>query len=150
MNTSGDFLQTLNFVGFKFDDCIRMDQEQFPDPWTNQQWRELEPEHHLLLAWGHEEVRGFALFRCVKGDDTAHLLKIFLRPELRGSKAAGEFWAAIVEELRSRQQATVYLEVEVNNHPALGFYRKQGFQQLREIPRYYSNGASAVIMQLTL
>lgn len=150
MNISGNHLLHLNFVGFKFDQCIEMDQEHFPDPWTNIQWRELEAQHHLLFGWGDVSIVGFALFRCVKGDDTAHLLKICLHPKLRGSGAAASFWSAILEELRAQNQVSVYLEVEQSNTQAIRFYLKQGFKQLREIPGYYSNGSAALILQLML
>ncbi len=93
---------------------------------------------------------GFALFGKVDGDDTAHLFKICLTPERRGSGEAKRFWEEILLKLKSYKVAKVFLEVEESNLTAQGFYRKVGFNSLRISKGFYSDGENAVIMLLML
>lgn len=143
MNISGNSLEELrNLASF--------DQLHFPHPWTTEQWLELNFQHHLIFARGKSELEGFALFHRVADDEAAHLLKICLKPEARGSGAAIDFWAEILQDLRSKSVKSIFLEVESTNLRAIGFYRKMGFEGLRLIKRFYSSGADAFTMQLML
>lgn len=126
---------------------LELDQRYFPYPWTESQWKELNPANHLLFSHGNE---GFALFMRIPGDEMAHLLKICLRPENRGYGEALKFWDEILKELRDKGIKSIYLEVEAGNHRARGFYSKIGFKKLRQIPGYYSDGEDAVTMDLDI
>jgi [ribosomal protein S18]-alanine N-acetyltransferase len=132
----------MNISGETFE----LDQKHFPRPWTQAQWDSADPNHHLLI----EGSGRFALFALVHGDDTAHLLKIVLSPDLRGSGEAQVFWDELVETLKARGATKVFLEVESTNLRAQGFYRKLGFQKLREVKGFYSDGTDGVLEMLTL
>lgn len=144
MNTTGKF----HLLGPKdLDQIIEWDETYFPMPWSAKQWREMNLEHHLLMSW---EEMGFALFGFMEGDDTAHLLKILIKPELRGKGPALNFWKEILNFLTSKKVKNIYLEVEASNERAIGFYQKLGFLTLRRVKGYYSNGSDALMMNLTL
>lgn len=147
MNTIGN-LQ----AGFPVtDEIIEQDQDYFPRPWNKEQWLSLQETQHVFWTWNiHERVAGWALFSLVPGDDLAHLYKILLLPEYRGSGEAQAFWAQILPELRKMGANRVYLEVEVSNLVAQKFYQKLGFVVLRQVKAFYSGGEDALIMQLTL
>lgn len=128
-----------------------LDQKYFPKPWTESQWKELRPDQHLLFTWViGEAVMGYALFHYLEGDDTAHLYKILLIPNLRNSGEALAFWSVIVGELRLLKVKSVYLEVESSNESAKRFYQKCGFALLRRSKAYYSNGEDGLMMELML
>lgn len=146
MNTTGSFLEAKQFVP----DVARMDQLHFPQPWKEQDWRDLDFNQHRLYLWQGPELRGYALIGLVPWDDTAHLYKILLAPEYRGTGEAGEFWKHITQALSALAVQSVYLEVEVENKPAQGFYEKAGFEQLRRVKGFYSGGQDAFIYALTL
>lgn len=143
MNISGNSPQELQSLA-----CF--DQLYFPHPWTTEQWLGLNLHHHLIFTCSNSQLDGFALFHRVANDETVHLLKICIHPEVRGSGAASEFWAEILKDLRSKSVKSIFLEVETTNQRAIGFYRKMGFQDLRLIKRFYSDGADAFTMQLML
>ncbi len=42
----------------------------------------------------------------------------------------------------------LFLEVKETNHTAIGLYKKIGFKEISKRKNYYSNGETAVIMQL--
>jgi ribosomal-protein-alanine N-acetyltransferase len=131
------------------DSVISLDQAFFPIPWSRDQWLGTNPEHHLLFEWqlGGTSI-GFALFGRAQGEETAHLYKILMHPEMQGQGQALLFWSEIVKELKAEFRV-VYLEVGASNLRAISFYRKQGFKELRRVKKYYSSGEDAVFMQVT-
>jgi len=146
MNTTGKF--ALKWIT---PEVIELDQRHFSRPWTNKQWEELSQNHHTLCLWNYSEcLAGFALFHFLPGDETAHLLKICLAPELRGQGDASDFWGHILLLLNSKGILQIYLEVEEANHRAQNFYSKVGFKVLRTVKSYYSDGANAQMMLLIL
>lgn len=152
MNTTGKLIN-IPMDAVSNSGILELDQRFFPHPWTEGQWLELNSEHHVLLVWNagpHSENLAFALLGIVPGDDTAHLYKILVHPELRGTGLVQTFWAEVVAFLREHGLSRVYLEVESSNSAAVRFYQKSGFRLLRKIPRYYSNGEDALIMDCVL
>lgn len=147
MNTTGKF-QVERTVTI---DVIEADQHLFPNPWTDSHWLNLDLNQNVILTWRKEDsLVGYALFQIVNGDDTAHLLKILVRPEFRGGQFTGDFWSNILTFLRSRKCRSIYLEVEASNGRAISFYNRMGFKLLRRNKAYYSNGEDALMMSLTL
>ncbi|MBA2403182.1 MAG: ribosomal protein S18-alanine N-acetyltransferase [Bdellovibrionales bacterium] len=150
MNITGK-LARLNPGHKDFAEILELDRQDFPRPWSTQDWKELNWDHHLLFAWLIENRPvGFALFSLVAGDDTAHLLKICIMPEQRGQGSAQALWNNCQQNLKSSGAGKVFLEVEVDNLPAVSFYKKLGFETLRLIKGYYSDGTDAMTMQITI
>ena len=147
MSTTGK-LERLGREQIK--EIAELDQLYFPRPWKREDWASLNFSHHSLWAWKQDgRVVGFALFATPQ-DDTSHLLKILVLPESRGSGVSRLFWDHLCVSLRNLGYKGVYLEVEESNVRARGFYEKLGFQLLRRAKSYYSDGADAIMMQLTL
>lgn len=133
------------------EEVIHLDQTFFPTPWSRRQWEELNQSTHTIFCCRKEDALiGFALLWTMKGDDTAHLLKILLLNDSRGTGASLAFWSDMRNELKKMGFNSVYLEVEVNNLRAKTFYEKVGFQVLRRVKGYYSNGEDALTMSITL
>jgi ribosomal-protein-alanine N-acetyltransferase len=147
MNTTGNFHAELTIPY----DVIRLDQDHFPHPWTEAQWKELSPAQNHLFTWKQEnKLIGYALFQYLTGDDTAHLLKILVLPESRGRGEVQKFWKEVLIYLKEQGLKNIYLEVEAGNTRAISFYEKCGLQHLRRNKGYYSNGEDALIMSMTL
>jgi ribosomal-protein-alanine N-acetyltransferase len=133
------------------EEVIHLDQTFFPTPWTRRMWQDLNLSTHTLFCCRrHDHLIGFALLWTMEGDDTAHLLKILLLNDSRGTGAATTFWSEIQKRLKEKGFSSAYLEVEANNLRAKAFYEKVGFQFLRRIKGYYSNGEDALTMSITL
>jgi ribosomal-protein-alanine N-acetyltransferase len=128
-----------------------IDQEYFPRPWAEDDWASLEMNHHRLYAWSQDnQLLGFALFGLVEGDDTAHLLKICLVPKVRGLGVGKTFWRELVSQLKTEGILKAFLEVEESNDVAVFFYQKLGFQTIRSIKGFYSDGTTGLMMITTL
>ena len=46
--------------------------------------------------------------------------------------------------------STVRLETAVDNISALSFYKRHGYHVIKVIPRYYSNGVDALLLEKDL
>lgn len=150
MNTTGKFL-SVNKNDVLWNEVLLLDATHFPRPWKENDWSSLDFSRHQLWAFRDENrLVGYGLFVTNPGDDTAHLLKILIIPELRGGPVAGLFWKEMAEGLRNLRFNLVYLEVEESNERARKFYAKLGFRVLRRVKSYYSDGETGVMMQLTL
>ena len=77
---------------------------------------------------------GFVLSRHVL--DEEELLLIAVVPECRRQGIGGRLIALLFEAARTRGIARIYLEMRRGN-PALGLYRKLGFEPIGERPNYY-------------
>ena len=126
---------------------LALDLQFMPQPWSETQWRELNSHDRVCLLIEDEALVGFALHRLSPWEGLAHLFKITLHPDHRGGGKAQKFWLEQEDYLRTEKIARVFLEVAVSNTTAAGFYRKLGFQILRRIPGFYSNGDEAFSME---
>ena len=146
MNTTGKISQV-----FISEEIVDLDNSYFPNPWSDEQWRSLDPSQNVLLEWRNgEKLLGFALFGAIPGDDLAHLFKILILPEYQGSGEAMAFWKELTQFLKTKGLERVYLEVEASNLRAQKFYEKVGFRLLRKNKGYYSNGEDALMMDYLL
>jgi ribosomal-protein-alanine N-acetyltransferase len=149
MNTTGKFRRINSHADLPAE-IAALDQKFFPRPWKKADWDSLDFSFHgLWIIESERGLSGLALFSTPQ-DETAHLLKILIIPDDRGSGIVGRFWDFIADELRNLRYLRVFLEVEESNGRARAFYQKLGFHVLRQVKSYYSDGEGAVMMQLTL
>lgn len=150
MNITGK-LERLDPHHSDFLKVLKLDQEQFPKPWSDKDWVNLNWNHYILFGWYFENsLVGLVLLANIPSDDSAHLLKICIHVDLRGRGVSLEFWDACLKVIQNHGIKSLFLEVEAHNQRAIGFYRKVGFESLRTIKGYYSDGSDALTMQMTL
>lgn len=150
MSTTGK-AQILSPQDLDWQKVIYLDQNYFERPWSQKDWLELNPDHHCVASWKKEnQLIGFALFQVAPQDEMAHLLKIFLLKEFRGTGEASAFFNSLVGFLKLKSLSRIYLEVETPNLAAIGFYQKMGFVPLRTMKGFYSDGTDGQSMELTL
>ncbi len=150
MNTTGK----LESVDLKSETGIllqKWDIQFFRRPWTRLGWESLDPKSNHLFVWKkNQQPLGFALLATVEGDEAAQLHKIMLLSEHQGTGESLPFLKSIGDWLLSREFSRIYLEVEITNLRAIGFYKKAGFRELRIIKGYYSDGTDGITMELPL
>jgi ribosomal protein S18 acetylase RimI-like enzyme len=77
---------------------------------------------------------------------------IAVKPESRGRGLAERLFRWALQELcvlnESHLTAEIWLEVHEQNQAALALYRRMGFQQMGQRPRYYRDGGAAFSMTL--
>jgi len=82
--------------------------------------------------------------------DIAELQRIAVDPTQRRSGIASRLLAAVVAHGRREGADRLLLEVREDNRGALSFYAARGFVEIDRRPRYYADGATAVVMRLAL
>jgi ribosomal protein S18 acetylase RimI-like enzyme len=81
----------------------------------------------------------------------AELETIAVAPEARRRGLARLLYAALAQELKSKQVTEVILEVRASNHPALALYLQLGFVETARRLRYYADPVEdAVLLSLRL
>lgn len=82
--------------------------------------------------------------------DIAELQRIAVDPGHRRAGIASQLLDAVVEAARRTEAERLLLEVRTDNREALAFYDRHGFAEIDRRPRYYSDGATAVVLLLLL
>ena len=93
-------------------------------------------------------VIGYAGLMCVL--PIADVQTIAVAPEAEGAGIGSALLATLIEEAKTRGADDVLLEVRADNPRAQRLYRWFGFEQIHLRPRYYRDGADALIMRLAL
>lgn len=123
---------------------IKADQD-FPHPWVPDSWYHLAPHQHCFVLESAQELVGYTLFQYLEGDQSAHLLKIYLSPAYRGQELASFLFNEALQKIGLKE---VFLEVGESNLAALKFYEKMGFNKIHLVKGFYSDGENAWLMTL--
>ena len=110
-------------------DWLALEQQAFPDPWTEKQLLSLlaRPRNVCFGCFELNQLLGFAV--CSTVLDETELLQIAVAESRRGSGLSQRFFAALIQELSGRGVARMLLEVRVSNNAAIGFHRSRGFSK---------------------
>ena len=124
----------------------------FPvDAWPEQMfWDELS-QTDTRLYWVAEldgEIVGYCGMMCVL--PLADVQTIAVVPACEGRGIGSALLAGLIGEARRRGAEDVLLEVRADNPRAQELYRRNGFEQIHVRPRYYRDGADALIMRKVL
>jgi [ribosomal protein S18]-alanine N-acetyltransferase len=92
---------------------------------------------------------GFACFRAVASE--AELLNLAVLPDNRRRGIGARLMEKVIQEARASGARELFLEVRDSNLPALGLYRRIGFERHSRRPGYYRDPpADALTMHLRL
>lgn len=75
-----------------------------------------------------------------------HITLLAVSPKKQGQGLGTLLLWALLELGLEQGRAWATLEVEADNHAALGLYQKLGFQKAGRRPKYYPSGADALIL----
>lgn len=106
------------------------------------------PTVHYLVARTGTAVVGYAATSTVA--EIAELQRIAVDPGHRRTGVATALLAAVADAARRAGAERLLLEVREDNGGALAFYVARGFRELVRRPRYYRDGATAVVMERPL
>ena len=106
------------------------------------------PCGRLFGLWREGRLEGTAVFQLIL--DEASLLNLTLEPECRGRGLGRRLLEDSLSLLKSQGAAFCYLEVRSQNQPALGLYRRLGFEETgRRRGFYQSPPDDALLMRLS-
>ena len=96
----------------------------------------------------NDSIVGFLVAERSRGG--GHIITIDVRAEARRYKVGSKLLQAAEEQLRLWNCRLVRLETAVDNISALSFYKRHGFSVVKTIPRYYSTGVDALLLEKDL
>lgn len=140
-----------------FDTLWRIDQECFP-PGVAYSRRELKSyvnhkQSFTLVVTeggkgeGGEAIRGFIV---ANHGLVGHIITIDVIPGQRRSGIGSLLLRAAEKRLKDTSSKAVQLETAVDNHDALSFYKRHGYDVIGTRPRYYPNGVDALVLKKEL
>jgi ribosomal-protein-alanine N-acetyltransferase len=93
------------------------------------------------------EIAGFIV---AQPGSTGHIVTIDVVASARRASVGSLLLQAAEDRLSSGGSSAVALETAVDNVSALPFYKRHGYSVVKTIPRYYSNGVDALVLQKEL
>jgi ribosomal-protein-alanine N-acetyltransferase len=110
-----------------------------------------------LVAESNEQLThtdGSAILAFVVAESSrrgmGHIITIDVRPQARRHRIGSALLDAAEERLRAAKCHAVRLETAVDNSSALSFYKRHGYDVIKVIPHYYSNGVDALLLEKNL
>ena len=82
--------------------------------------------------------------------DMGHIITIDVRPTLQRHHIGSALLDAAENRLRAANCHAVRLETAVDNTSAISFYKRHGYDVIKVIPHYYSNGVDALLLEKNL
>ncbi|MBA7597376.1 [Ribosomal protein S18]-alanine N-acetyltransferase [subsurface metagenome] len=119
----------------------------FKDPYPLSLLNHLYTRHPdgFLLAETDGKVVGYVI-GVTRWETMGHILAIGVDPPYQKQNIGSTLMEQIIGRLRVKGMKLVRLEVRKSNVGAQRFYLKLGFRQWGEIPYYYEDGETAVVM----
>lgn len=128
---------------------LDIEYRSFKDPYPLSLLNRLHEMHPdgFLAAEFQGRVVGYVI-GVVRWGFTGHILAIAVDPPYRRQGIGTALVTNILGRLRTRGAKHVRLEVRKSNLSARQFYMKLGFVEREEIPFYYEDGETAVVMSM--
>ena len=79
-----------------------------------------------------------------------HIITIDVRPAMQRQHIGSALLDAAEKRLRAANCRAVRLETAVDNASAISFYKRHGYDVIKVIPHYYSNGVDALLLEKNL
>ena len=93
-----------------------------------------------------DKVLGFIVAQANRRG-VGHILTIDVPPACRRLRVGSKLLSSAEDRLRAAACHSVVLETAVDNAVALAFYKRHQYSVVKTIPRYYSNGVDAFVLE---
>ncbi len=128
---------------------VAIEKASFPQPWPYNAFETfLDQPGFLVAVEPGDTVVGYIVSDLTPnyGGNLGHIKDIAVHPDRRGIGIGSALLSRSLSRLTADGATTVKLEVRADNDGAKRLYRAFGFEALRHVPRYYSDGTDAVVM----
>ena len=98
-----------------------------------------------VAAWKQTRLCGFILGH-PEARGVGHIITLDIDSSARRTGLGSDLMRALEAKFASAGCSSVFLEVAVNNRPALAFYKKHGYSVLKTLRRYYPGNLDGLLM----
>lgn len=150
----------------KLEDLIHVmeiNRNALPENYSPEFFSSLLEEHgqYFLVAEREGHLIGYVMCRIETGFSFSaslqsplrprgHIVSLAVDPDHRRQGIGEALMLAALEEMRKHGIKESYLEVRVDNTPAIATYEKLGYTKSKRVDLYYADGTSAYVMTLNL
>jgi ribosomal-protein-alanine N-acetyltransferase len=138
-------------------DVFRIEKAVFEQPWPYSAFERLVGQSGFLVseetgADAFGTITGYVVADTIPnhGRPLGHIKDIAVSPEFRGQGVGESLLRRGLQELSRQGARSVKLEVRRSNDPAINLYEKYGFEYLRTLPKYYTDGEDAFVFVTNL
>ena len=121
---------------------MEIERASFKCPWSEVMF--LSPDEITILAYRNDKIVGYIVYSTVL--DECHILNVAVHPDFRRMGIAQKMLNFLFKEGKKEGIKFYYLEVRVDNAPAINFYKNNGFKELGLRKGYYRDGTDALVM----
>jgi len=107
------------------------------------------PENGAPTIASRARILGFIVAQATR-QGVGHILTIDVPPTSQRSGIGSKLLSTAEDRLRATPCDSVVLETAVDNAAALAFYKRHQYSVVKTIPRYYSNGVDAFVLEKEL
>jgi ribosomal-protein-alanine N-acetyltransferase len=130
---------------------MEIERESYPEPWTEKHFQqELTTPYARFLVLTDDEtdsiVMGYLVY-WVQAEGVS-LLNIAVAQKWRRLGLGRIILATLINEAVREEIPRVILEVRESNTAAIHFYENIGFARTHTRPAFYSNGETAIVMEI--
>ena len=115
-------------------------------PWSAEVFERLLASPGTFCAL--DPAGGFVLVRGAGAE--AEILSLGVHPDARNRGVGGRLLSMAASALTRAGVEALFLEVAESNVPARSLYARSGFVEVGRRPRYYEDGADALVLRLLL
>jgi len=130
---------------------LEIEQESYPEPWTESHFKqEMKTPYSRVFVLTDDETDSIVLGYLVywlQAEGTS-LLNVAVGQKWRGLGLGRLLLSAMIKETVREEIPRAILEVRESNQKAISVYEHLGFRKTHERKQFYSNGESAVVMEL--
>ena len=125
---------------------LTLEETSFSKPWSRETLEELLSSDRaaVLGLFEGEELLGYSCLEWVL--DEGSLTDIAVLKNYRGQGISKLLMDELTREAKERNLQFVTLEVRESNLPAIGLYKKYGFEDVGKRPRYYSDPTEDAVL----
>ena len=119
----------------------------FDQPWSYSAFESFVGESAFLVAEA-DEILGYVVADRTPnhGRDFGHIKDLAVHPDARRNGIGRRLLNHAISRLLVAGVSRIKLEVRASNRAAQRLYTDEGFTATRRVPRYYSDGESALIL----
>jgi len=143
------------------DSVIEINRKELPENYPHEFFYDMLKTHgdFFFVAEVNGRIVGYVMSRIESGFSFSypspfyqkgHVVSLAVSSEFRRMGIGTSLMQATHNEMRKRGIKEVYLEVRVDNYPAISLYKKLGYSIVKQIPFYYADGTDAYLMILKL
>ena len=123
----------------------------YPEPWKKTHFLdEMQKRHARILVLTDDDtdsiIIGYIIY-WVQADGVS-LMNVTVNPKWRGFGFGMKLMQAMIKEAVYEDIPRIVLEVRESNIDAIGLYEKIGFKITHQRKNFYSNGETALVMEI--